>query len=134
MNYGSLSIGFVPVRRYAINRLCSISALDTLNQRRPTILQSSFENRSTTLDHKTLGKPFKRYQSTAQIYRWNDVLFGSTFNEIVRFETANFDLNQYSVNNKQLTLPYLLLIDIFSQISSLRKRILSKHSIKASLV
>ncbi|KAJ6221134.1 hypothetical protein RDWZM_006946 [Blomia tropicalis] len=97
MNYGSLSIGFVPVRRYAINRLCSISALDTLNQRRPTILQSSFENRSTTLDHKTLGKPFKRYQSTAQIYRWNDVLFGSTFNEIVRFETANFDLNQYSL-------------------------------------
>lgn len=45
----------------------------------------------------TITRDQRRWQSTAKIYRWNDVLFGSSFNEIVRPDAVHFDANQYSV-------------------------------------
>lgn len=36
--------------------------------------------------------------SAGRIFHWRDVLFASTFNEIVRIEQTNFDVTQYSVS------------------------------------
>lgn len=56
-------------------------------------------NRKLFLPTITLTRDQRRWQSTYKIYRWNDVLFGSSFNEIVRPDAVNFDANQYSVSS-----------------------------------
>lgn len=47
---------------------------------------------------QTLDQQRRRWLSNqAKIYRWNDVLFGSSFNEIVRPESVHFDMSQYNL-------------------------------------
>lgn len=76
-------------------------------------------------------------QIRGRLYRWNEVLFSSTFNEIVRLDSAIVDdITQYSVSLFCLMIVDFinpnLFVCLFDVNSCFVKRILLNHSIKDS--
>ena len=93
LNHNIHAIKYTSIRLY-----CSIEPVKKYRSNSPSHLNV----KAFGIFHQKSGDKNKkisfRCQSTGQIYRWNEVLFGSTFNEIVQLNSGNIDLSQYSVN------------------------------------